>query len=73
MAFLKKLAVDSTHEILTDRSDNGTDFTIETVQSYLRSVGVNCPFGGVGTSEENGQAVRSNRTVTEMARTMSAR
>ncbi|KAI3719007.1 hypothetical protein L6452_19894 [Arctium lappa] len=70
--FLKKIQVRLQLPVISLRSDNGTEFKNEKLQSYLISVGISHNFSGAYTPQQNGVVERKNRTLVEAARTMLA-
>lgn len=72
IAFVKKIQVFLQLPVQKVRSDNGTEFKNEVLQSYLQSVGISHNFSAVRTPQQNGVVERKNRTLVEAARTMLA-
>ncbi|KAI3758780.1 hypothetical protein L6452_06352 [Arctium lappa] len=70
--FLKKIQVRLQFPVISLRSDNGTEFKNEKLQSYLISVGISHNFSAAYTPQQNGVVERKNRTLVEAARTMLA-
>ncbi|KAI3685606.1 hypothetical protein L6452_34856 [Arctium lappa] len=68
--FLKKIQVRLQIPVISLRSDNGTEFKNEKLQSYLISVGISHNFSAACTPQQNGVVERKNRTLVEAARTM---
>src|SRR6266567_3638471 len=59
-------------EILTIRSDNGTEFKNYTLNGFLSDKGIRHQYSSPYTPQQNGVAERKNRTLMDMARTMLA-
>ncbi|KAI3729653.1 hypothetical protein L6452_18315 [Arctium lappa] len=72
IAFIKKIKVRIQFSIETLRSDNGTKFKNDTLQSYLTSVGISHNFSVSYTPQQNGVVERKNQTLVEDVRTMLA-
>ncbi|KAI3808221.1 hypothetical protein L1987_24169 [Smallanthus sonchifolius] len=56
--------------VKTIRSDHGTEFKNETLDSFCESKGISRQFSAPRTPQQNGVAERRNRTLIEAARTM---
>ncbi|XBI50024.1 hypothetical protein VPH35_113499 [Triticum aestivum] len=59
-------------QILTIRSDNGTEFKNYTLDEFLSDEGIKHQYSAPYTPQQNGVAERKNRTLMDAARTMMA-
>jgi len=57
-------------EVKQIRSDNGTEFRNDTLDSFCDNLGITRQFSAARTPQQNGIAERKNRTLVECARTM---
>ena len=68
--FAKKAQHKFDKEILTIRSDNGSESKNYTLEEFLSDEGIEHQYSAPYTPQQNGVAKRKNRTLVEMARTM---
>ncbi|KAK1650395.1 hypothetical protein QYE76_068200 [Lolium multiflorum] len=70
--FAKKAQRMYESEIKAIRTDNGTEFKNYTMQEFVDDEGIKHEFSAPYTLQQNGVVERKNRTIIEMARTMSS-
>ncbi|GJW05977.1 retrovirus-related pol polyprotein from transposon TNT 1-94 [Tanacetum coccineum] len=68
--FLKMIQRNLQAQVITVRSDRGTEFLNKTLHAYLKEEGNEHQTSTPRTPEQNGVVVRRNRTLVEAARTM---
>lgn len=68
--FVAQCRIQTGHQVVTLRSDNGGEFTGESFSSWLRSEGIQHQTSAPYCPEQNGVAERDNRTIMEAARSM---
>jgi len=72
ISFIKQVQLKYTKKVCQLRSDNGTEFRNNTLNSFSTETGISQNFSSAGTPEQNGVVERKNRTLIEAARSMLA-
>ena len=70
ICFIKKMEVLNGKLVRSLRSDHGTEFRNQTLESFCEEKGISQNFSAPRTPQQNGVAERRNRTLIEAARTM---
>ncbi|GJZ57564.1 retrovirus-related pol polyprotein from transposon TNT 1-94, partial [Tanacetum coccineum] len=68
--FLKMIQRNFQAQVITIRTDKGTEFLNKTLHAYFKEEGIEHQTSAPRTPEENGIVERRNRTLVEAARTM---
>ena len=68
--FAKKVSTEKNSNIISIRSDHGTEFKNSLFEKFCSKHGINHNFSAPRTPQQNGIVERKNRTLEEMARTM---
>ncbi|KAD7478330.1 hypothetical protein E3N88_01466 [Mikania micrantha] len=69
-SFILRVENESDHHVKIIRSDQGTEFKNQVLNSFCESKGITRQFSAPRTPQQNGVAERRNRTLIEAARTM---
>lgn len=70
MSFCIMVQMQFNTKVKVIRSDNGTEFTSNTVQNFLRREGILHETSCVGTPEQNGSVERKHRHILNVARAL---